>query len=337
MGQHSPALAAGLAVTAALLGLQVGAPHPQQDSEKKEPAAAPAAVVLVAAPVKVRAAAAAVPRVKPKVAATRSAGTPCSAGLIALTFDDGPSPTVTPKLVAMLLKLKVPATFFMIGSRVEAQPKVARLVQDSGFTIGNHTWSHLQLTHLSNPEVRNQLRATSIAFKKYFITPSPRLMRPPYGNINDRVRSVIRELGLIPVLWSVDSMDWSGGDRVQIAHRILSALRPHGTNLVLQHDGVENSPASLAAVSIVVRKARERGFCFTHLGPAGGVGGKVVTAKVRTQEIRRTDPRPAATQQVVTASGPLGMQVRTSRNNGFRVLFGSRSGLVVPGSAWHRG
>ena len=331
MGQHSPALAAGLAATAALLGLQLGAPHPPQDAEpERASSVGPAAVVLAAAPVKARPAVAN-PKVR-KVVAARSKGRPCSAGLIALTFDDGPSPTVTPKLVRMLVALKVPATFFMIGSRVDAHPQIARLVQDSGFELANHSWSHPQLTHLSNPAVRNQLRATTAAFKRHYLSPS-RLMRPPYGDINGRVRGVVRELGLIPVLWSNDSLDWSGGDSVRIAHRILSALQPHGTNLVLQHDGVDNSPASLAAVPIVVRKARERGFCFTHLGRAGGVGGKVVTAQVRTQEARRHARRESA-RQVATASGPLGMQLRTSRKNGFRVLFGSKSGLVVPRSAY---
>ena len=199
-------------------------------------------------------------------------GSPCSAGLVALTFDDGPDPTVTPQLVHTLLSLRVPATFFMIGTHVDAHPTVARLVQSKGFTIGNHTWNHPMLTHLSNQAVRDQLLATSSAFKRHYIKPS-HLMRPPYGDIDDRVRTVVRELGMVPVLWTIDSRDWAGGDAVTIAHRILTALRPHGTNLVLQHDGVANSPASLGAVPIVVRRGRERGYCFTHLSSTGGVGG----------------------------------------------------------------
>ena len=210
--------------------------------------------------------------VAPSTSAARSTGTSCPAGLVALTFDDGPNPAVTPQLVHTLLELRVPATFFMIGTRVGAHPTLARLVQSKGFRIGTHTRNHPKLTHLSNPGVRDQLNATSSAFKRHYITPS-HLMRPPYGDIDDRVRAVVRELGLVPVLWTIDSRDWAGGDSITIAHRILTALRPHATNLVLQHDGVANSAASLAAVPIVVRRARERGYCFIRLNATGGVGG----------------------------------------------------------------
>jgi len=338
MGRNSPALAAALTATIALVGLtQVGVSAPQaaEPVSSTTAAGAPRAAALVAAPVRVTPAVAAPAQVVRTAVRSRSTRSPCSAGLIAMTFDDGPSPTMTPKLVRMLVRLKVPATFFMVGSRVEAHPEVARMVQASGFTIANHSWSHPQLTHLSNPEIRDQLRATTGVFKRHDVAPS-RLMRPPFGAINDRVRRVIRELGMIPVLWSNDSLDWSGGDRVQIAHRILSALRPHGTNLVLQHDGVDNSPASVAAVPLVVRVARERGFCFTHLGPTGSVGGKVVTAPKSTQVTRPAPRKPSATGPLLTASGPIGLDLRTSQAGGFRVLFSSRAGMVVPRPAYLR-
>jgi peptidoglycan/xylan/chitin deacetylase (PgdA/CDA1 family) len=209
----------------------------------------------------------------------------CRAGLVALTFDDGPSSTVTPRLVKILTKRKVEATFFMVGSRIHTAPAAARLVQRSGFTIGNHTYTHAQLTHLSDARIRHQLRSTRREMREHGVTPS-NLMRPPYGDISRRVRIDIRGLGLVPVLWTIDSRDWAGGTSQQIADRILGALRRHGTNVVLQHDGVTNSPNSVGAVPIVVRKARERGFCFTHIGPHGGPAVPVVAPK----------PPPANTQ-----------------------------------------
>jgi peptidoglycan/xylan/chitin deacetylase (PgdA/CDA1 family) len=193
----------------------------------------------------------------------------CRSGLVALTFDDGPSRTVTPVLVHTLLERQVPATFFMVGSRIRTAPAAGRLVQRSGFVIGNHTWSHADLPRLSNAAIRHQLRSTRREMRAHGIRPSD-LMRPPYGAISHRVRVDVRRLGLVPVLWTVDSRDWAGGSPQQIASRILGALRKHATNIVLQHDGVTNSPNSVAAVPIVVRTARERGFCFTHLGPRGG-------------------------------------------------------------------
>ena len=95
------------------------------------------------------------------------------------------------------------------------------------------------------------------------------LMRPPYGAIDDRVRRVVHELGLVPVLWDVDPRDWAGGTAAAIARRVLDALRPHRRNIVLQHDGVANSPASIAAVQRIVRVARSRGYCFVGLDALG--------------------------------------------------------------------
>ena len=201
-------------------------------------------------------------------ASPASAVTPCSAGLVALTFDDGPSRTQTPRLVDLLTQRHVPATFFMVGQRVTTAPSAARLVARSGFVVGNHTWDHTRLTTLAYEAIRHELSATSRALRDLGIRPS-NLMRPPYGSINDRVRAAAASLGLRPVLWTVDPRDWESGSSWQIANRVLAQLRPHGTNIVLQHDGVGNSPASVGAVPRIVRVARSRGYCFTRLGPDG--------------------------------------------------------------------
>ncbi|MET3961698.1 peptidoglycan/xylan/chitin deacetylase (PgdA/CDA1 family) [Marmoricola sp. OAE513] len=194
----------------------------------------------------------------------------CRAGLVALTFDDGPSASVTPRLVRTLLAHDVPATFFMVGSRVKSSPATARLVQRSGFVIGNHTWDHRELPALSNRTVRGELTRTRHTMKTHGITPS-NLMRPPYGAINKRVSKDVKKVGLVPVLWTVDSLDWSSGSSGQIANRVLRALRPHKKNIVLQHDGVTNSPNSVKAVSKIIRVAKKRGYCFSEIGPGGGV------------------------------------------------------------------
>lgn len=201
-------------------------------------------------------------------APTLASARPCTKGLVALTFDDGPARGLTAKLVKILRDRKVPATFFMVGSRVQTAPKAARLVAREGFTVANHTWSHPHLTRLSDGSVRAEIRRTARELRRNGIHPST-LMRPPYGDVNDRVRRDIRDLGLVPVLWTVDSDDWRGGTSRQIGDSILRQLRPHRTNIVLQHDGVRNSPASVAAVPRVIRVARQRGYCFAALGPHG--------------------------------------------------------------------
>lgn len=246
---------------------------------------------------------------------------PCSKGLVALTFDDGPARGTTRRLVGILRERKVPATFFMVGSRVRSAPAAARRVQRAGFAVANHTWTHPMLTRLSDAAIRSEVRRTARELKRHGIRPSP-LMRPPYGSIDPRVRGVLRGDGLVPVMWDVDSRDWEGGSARQIADSILRQLRPHRSNIVLQHDGVRTSRASVAAVSRVIRVARQRGYCFAELGPGGGMKVPVPTVHGTVRSGSETGPTPA--RVLITLSTP------TSRRVSLRVT--GSSGTATAGS-----
>ena len=191
-------------------------------------------------------------------------------GRIALTFDDGPASGPTDRLLRVLRQLGVPATFFMVGQRVAAAPRLTRSVERGGFLVANHSWAHTRMTLQTRSQVAESLRATERALRRAGTHPT-RLMRPPYGALDAAARDGIRDAGLIPVLWTVDSRDWESGTADQIAARILAQLRP-GTNIVLQHDGVARSPISVDAVPKVVRGARHRGYCFTALDERGRPG-----------------------------------------------------------------
>jgi peptidoglycan/xylan/chitin deacetylase (PgdA/CDA1 family) len=222
----------------------------------------------------------------------------CPAGLVALTFDDGPARGVTRRLLRILEDRRVPATFFMVGSRVESSPRSARRVARAGFTIGNHTWSHRELTRLSDRASRHELRSTARELRRDGISPST-LMRPPYGTIDARVRRDVRDLRLVPVLWNVDSNDWRGGSTRQIADSILHQLQRHRDNIVLQHDGVRNSPASIAAVPRVVREARRRGYCFGSLGPRGHIAAPPAVNAPAPAAPAASSTQPAASAHAV--------------------------------------
>ncbi|MDP3891564.1 polysaccharide deacetylase family protein [Nocardioides sp.] len=210
-----------------------------------------------------------VPRRAPRPHRTpRGSSGPCASGLVVLTFDDGPDRGVTPGLVRTLTDLRVPATFFMVGRRVAAAPEVARQVRDGGFTIANHSFDHTLMTGQSNTAIRATLRRTDRQLRGAGITPS-RLMRPPYGGMDRRVERAIAAAGLVPVLWDVDPRDWERRSTSNIAQGVLSRLRPGRRNIVLQHDGVRNSPRSVAAVPRIVREARRRGYCFGDLDSTG--------------------------------------------------------------------
>lgn len=205
-----------------------------------------------------------------------SSGTPgtCSSGYVALTFDDGPSP-ITPRFISYLSAHQVPATFFIVGSRMVYQVPVAQREQQAGFSIGNHTWSHADLPLLSDDAVAAQVRSTAALFRHSGIR-ATLLVRPPYGDINPRVENVLTRLHLHTFQWTIDSGDWLSGDPQTIAHRVITGIRRHGVNVVLMHDGLSGavhgrvaSAQTIGAVPLVVRWARQQGYCFTAPGQPG--------------------------------------------------------------------
>lgn len=212
----------------------------------------------------------------------------CRSGLVSLTFDDGPAGP-TARLVRILRKAHVPATFFMVGQRVAAMPRVARRVERAGFLVGNHSWAHADMTTQTATQVAARLRATDAALQRAGTHPTP-LMRPPYGALDDAARDGIRAAGFVPVLWTIDSRDWAGSSAGEIATRILTHLRPSTTNVVLQHDGVRRSPTSVEAVPLVIRGARSRGYCFVALDERGRPGFPTPTASVSVTNTREGEP-----------------------------------------------
>lgn len=203
-------------------------------------------------------------------------------GQVALTFDDGPVRGTTHRLIRLLRSKRVPATFFVVGQRVQALPGAAREIERNGFLVGNHTWAHQDMRTLSYAQTLRTLRTTHRALLRAGVHPT-RLMRPPYGATNPTVRRAIRDAGFVPVLWTTDSLDWKSGTSEQIAARILGSLHP-GANIVLQHDGVNRSPISVGAVAQVVQGARRRGYCFTALDEKGRPGFPTPTATLVTRD-----------------------------------------------------
>ncbi|KAI8972337.1 hypothetical protein BDB01DRAFT_845117 [Pilobolus umbonatus] len=122
------------------------------------------------------------------------------------SFDDGPY-QITKELLAYLKKIDVKVTFFVVGIQVIAHPEVMKQAFDEGHEIGIHTWGHKELTTLSNEQIVGELKWTELAIKEV-LGVTPRLMRPPRGDIDDRVRYIVNALGYVPAMWSVDSQDW---------------------------------------------------------------------------------------------------------------------------------
>ena len=244
----------------------------------------------------------------PATAGTERTGA-CRSGFVSLTFDDGPAGPTT-RLVRILREAHVPATFFMVGQRVAASPRLARRVERAGFLVANHSWAHTDMRTQTSTQVAATLRATDAALRRAGTHPT-RLMRPPYGALDSAARAGIRAAGFVPVLWTVDSRDWESGTAGQVAARILAGLRPHATNVVLQHDGVQRSPTSVAAVPQVIRGARRRGYCFVALDEDGRPGFPTPTASISVGNAREGDAAVATVRLSKPPGRPTSVLLRT--------------------------
>jgi peptidoglycan-N-acetylglucosamine deacetylase len=170
--------------------------------------------------------------------------------LVALTFDDGPHPSLTPQLLDILAARQIRVTFYVIGSRVVRQPELTRRIALAGHEIGNHTWSHPSLSGLGDAAILSELDRTTQAVFDAVGRP-PVTMRPPYGNLSGRQRLMVhRERNLPTVLWSVDPQDWRRPGASVVTSRIVNAAHPGG--VILAHDiqsGTVNAmPATLDAL-----------------------------------------------------------------------------------------
>ncbi len=155
--------------------------------------------------------------------------------LAALTFDDGPHPTNTPRLLDLLKQRNVKATFYVIGTNVRRYPEIMRRIVAEGHEIGNHTVSHTALTKLSDDGVRQELRGCHEAIMTATGGIGPRTMRPPYGAITSAQKSWIRrEFGYPTILWSVDPLDWKKPGVSTVTSRLVTGASPGG--ILLAHD-----------------------------------------------------------------------------------------------------
>lgn len=183
--------------------------------------------------------------------------------VVALTFDDGPWPGQTEQVLAILEQRNVPATFFMLGMRVERAPDLARAVVNAGHLVGNHTYWHVDLSTaqpdvaLWEIEATNQLIAQTTGVR-------PTWIRAPGGNLGGPAQGYIAQEGMRHALWNVDPQDWREGKTPEdLAWSVISAARP-GSVIVL-HDGGGDQSTTIAALPIIIDGLRSYGYEFVTL------------------------------------------------------------------------
>lgn len=183
---------------------------------------------------------------------------------VALTFDDGPSPSFTPRVLRILQQRAVPATFFMVGYLVERYPEVARQVIEAGMAVGNHSMNHHRtppFADLPEHEIREQVERGHRVLAELGVDST--LFRPPGGSWSPQVMDIASAQGERIVLWSVDSEDFDARQPRVLAANVVREAGPG--SIVLLHDGGGNRQATVRALPRIINGLRAKGLALVAL------------------------------------------------------------------------
>jgi peptidoglycan/xylan/chitin deacetylase (PgdA/CDA1 family) len=183
---------------------------------------------------------------------------------IALTYDDGPNDPHTMKLLDVLAKHGVRATFFMIGHYVQQRPDIARAVAQAGHVVGNHTFTHPLLIFKSAEQTRTELVKCRSALQDA-IGEHSNLFRPPFGGRRPATLRVARSLGLETVMWNVTGYDWNAPPAAVIEKKVARQMR--GGDVILLHDGGHRAMGADRAQTVIatdslIHQYKDQGYEF---------------------------------------------------------------------------
>jgi peptidoglycan/xylan/chitin deacetylase (PgdA/CDA1 family) len=186
---------------------------------------------------------------------------------LALTYDDGPNDPHTQRLLGVLAKHGVHATFFLIGRYVQQHPDLAREIIKAGHVVGNHTFTHPLLTFKTTAEIRTELSDCNTALQEALGQPIS-LFRPPFGGRRPAALRIARELGLEPVMWNVTGYDWNAPPAAVIEQKVSKQIR--GGDVILLHDGghkqMEADRAqTVLATDRLIAKYKSEGYEFATI------------------------------------------------------------------------
>ncbi|KMK75141.1 polysaccharide deacetylase family protein [Alkalihalobacillus pseudalcaliphilus] len=181
---------------------------------------------------------------------------------IALTFDDGPDTYYTPLILDILKEKGVHATFFVVGKQVQKHPDILKRIVEEGHGIGNHTFNHPNLTKTWSEQVQLEIEKTQSLIQDT-VGRKPSLIRPPYGAFTKADIGLFNDKGLVNVMWSVDTLDWSGLPAEDILETVLTNAFPG--SIVLQHNFQAEEhqlDGSLEALPQMIDELKKRGYTF---------------------------------------------------------------------------
>ncbi|MFG1462553.1 polysaccharide deacetylase family protein [Xanthobacter sp. DSM 24535] len=222
---------------------------------------------------------------------------------IALTFDDGPNPETTPKLLKILAERNIKATFFVLGTNAAAYPDVIRSIAAAGHEIGNHSWNHPQLPKLTLAAADKQIEDTAAAVESA-TGKKPIYLRPPYGAMTPALQQhIVQKYDMMLIFWSVDPLDWKIREAQSIYDQIMKQVRPG--SIVLAHD---IHATTVAAMPRVLDALIAKGYKFATVSELIAMNKpgapKVVAALAPAPPRKKTRPAPRPGTAGATQGAP---------------------------------
>ncbi len=187
---------------------------------------------------------------------------------IALTFDDGPHPRYTEKILDILSEYNITATFFIIGVNAQNYPDSLMKIANSGCEIGNHTYSHKNAGNMSAEELKDEVqRCEDLLFEMTGKRPS--LFRPPQGYLSAYTLDVTSSMNYNVILWSIDTLDWSLNPSSKIYTTVMKNLK--GGDIILMHDYVSGGNTTCDALKLLIPKLLNEGYEFVTVSNLLGI------------------------------------------------------------------
>ena len=178
---------------------------------------------------------------------------------VALTFDDGPHPIYTGRILDILEKYGVRATFFVIGRNIENYPEAFEAIAKSENEIGNHTYSHRNIGGMSDAQIRSEIALTDESIASHSSRRAS-VLRPPEGSFGKNLPRVSEEAGYDIVLWSIDTLDWAHTPAEKIVSSVLSRLGEG--DIILMHDYTSGNSHTCEALELMIPRMLELGYEF---------------------------------------------------------------------------
>ncbi|MFB6363357.1 polysaccharide deacetylase family protein [Paenibacillus elgii] len=181
---------------------------------------------------------------------------------VALTFDDGPDAKYTVKILDILKKYNAKATFFVVGYQAEKYPNVLSRIVKEGHMLGNHTWSHKDLTKLSGQQINNEIVKLNKVIQNA-TGEAPKYVRTPYGAVSNKVTKAIEQNGQHNVLWNVDTRDWAGTTPEDMLKNVKANLKPGGIILMHSFGGKKGDLSNtIECLPKMIEELQEEGYSF---------------------------------------------------------------------------